>query len=38
MDLAATSNHLVFIYTLASATNAFGEKMTELQELIQTCA
>lgn len=38
MDLAAACNHLVFVYTLASETDAFGEETTELQELIQTSA
>jgi predicted AAA+ superfamily ATPase len=37
-DLAAACNHLVIVYTLASATDAFGEETTELQELIQTSA
>ena len=38
MDLAAASNHLVFVYTLASATDTFGEETTELRELIQSSA
>ncbi|MES1024903.1 DUF499 domain-containing protein [Gloeocapsa sp. BRSZ] len=37
-DLAAACNHLVFVYTLASATDAFGEETTELRETIQTSA
>lgn len=37
-DLAAACNHLVVVYTLAAATDAFGEETTELQELIQTSA
>lgn len=38
MDLAAACNHLVFVYTLASASDAFGEETTDLQEMIQTSA
>jgi hypothetical protein len=38
MDLAAASNNLVFVYTLASINDAFGEETTQLQELIQTSA
>ncbi|MBW4489397.1 MAG: DUF499 domain-containing protein [Trichocoleus desertorum ATA4-8-CV12] len=38
MDLAAACNHLVFVYTLASASDAFGEETTELRELIQSSA
>jgi len=38
MDLAAANNHLVFVYTVASINDAFGEETTQLQELIQTSA
>lgn len=38
MDLAAASNHLVFVYSLASAQDTFADETTELHELIQTSA
>lgn len=38
MDLAAASNQLVLVYTLATAADAFGEETTELRELIQVSA
>lgn len=38
MDLAAASNNLVFVYTLASAADTFGEETTELHEVIQASA
>ncbi len=38
MDLAAACNHLVFVYTLASTADTFGEETTELRELIQSSA
>ena len=38
MDLAASSNHLVFVYTLASSSDTFGEETTEIREAIQSSA
>lgn len=38
MDLAASCNYLVFVYSLASATDTFAEETTELQELIKASA
>lgn len=38
MDLAAACNNLVFVYSLASASDTFGGETTELQELIQASA
>lgn len=38
MDLAAACNNLVFVYTLASDSDTFGEETRELRELIQTSA
>jgi len=35
MDLAAACSHLVFVYTLASASDTFAEETTELRETIQ---
>jgi len=38
MDLAAACNHLVFVYTLASAADTFGEETADLREMIQASA
>jgi Protein of unknown function (DUF499) len=38
MDLAAACNNLVFVYSLASASDTFAEETTELQELIRASA
>ena len=38
MDLAAATSNLVFVYTLASASDTFGEETTELHEIIQASA
>ncbi|MEX0272044.1 ATP-binding protein [Leptolyngbyaceae cyanobacterium UHCC 1019] len=38
MDLAASSNNLVFVYTLASSTDTFGEETTEIREAMQSSA
>ncbi len=38
MDLAAACNNLVFVYTLASASDSFGEETTEIREALQTSA
>lgn len=38
MDLAAATSNLIFIYSLASATDTFGEETTELHEIIQASA
>ena len=38
MDLAAASNSLVFVYSLASAADTFADETTDLQELIQASA
>ena len=38
MDLASACNNLVFVYSLASASDTFAEKTTELQELISASA
>lgn len=38
MDLAAACNHLVFVYSLASASDTFAEQTNELQELISASA
>lgn len=38
MDLAAACNNLVFVYSLASASDTFAEQTTELQELIRASA
>ncbi len=38
MDLAASCNHLVFVYSLASAADTFGEETTEIREAIQAAA
>jgi len=34
MDLAAACNNLVFVYTLASSSDSFGEETTEIREAI----
>ncbi|MEC4853481.1 MAG: DUF499 domain-containing protein, partial [Jaaginema sp. PMC 1079.18] len=38
MDLAASSNHIVFVYSLASASDTFSEETTELIEAIRASA
>ncbi len=38
MDLAAACNNIVLVYTLASASDTFGEETTELHEIIQASA
>ncbi len=38
MDLAAATSNLVFVYSLASASDTFGEETTELHEIIQASA
>jgi Protein of unknown function (DUF499) len=38
MDLAAASSNLVFVYTLASAADTFGEETANLREMIQASA
>lgn len=38
MDLAASCNNLVFVYTLASSTDSFGEETTEIRETISATA
>lgn len=38
MDLAAACNNLVFVYSLASESDTFGEDTRELRELIQASA
>ncbi len=38
MDLAAASNNLVFVYTLASSSDTFGEETTDIREAIQASA
>ena len=38
MDLAGACNNLVFVYSLASASDTFAEETTELQELIRASA
>jgi predicted AAA+ superfamily ATPase len=38
MDLASACNNLVFVYSLASASDTFAEETTELQELIRASA
>lgn len=38
MDLAAACNNLVFVYTLAAASDTFGAETNELHELIQASA
>jgi hypothetical protein len=38
MDLAASCNNLVFVYTLASSSDTFGEETTEIREALQTSA
>ena len=38
MDLAASCDHLVFVYSLASAADTFGQETTEIREVIQAAA
>ncbi|GAA6614873.1 ATP-binding protein [Scytonema sp. NUACC26] len=38
MDLAAACNNLVFVYTLASCSDSFGEETTEIREAISATA
>jgi predicted AAA+ superfamily ATPase len=38
MDLAASSNNLVFVYTLAASTDTFGEETAEIREAMQSSA
>ncbi len=38
MDLAASCNNLVFVYTLASSSDTFGDETTEIREALQTSA
>lgn len=38
MDLAAASNNLVFVYTLASSSDSFGAETTEIRETISATA
>ncbi|MEX0270458.1 ATP-binding protein [Leptolyngbyaceae cyanobacterium UHCC 1019] len=38
MDLAASCNNLVFVYTLASSSDTFGEETTDIREAIQASA
>ncbi len=38
MDLAAASNNLVFVYSLASASDTFGEETADLNELVSASA
>lgn len=38
MDLAASSNNLVFVYTLADSGDSFGEETTEIKEAISASA
>ncbi|MBD2772245.1 ATP-binding protein [Iningainema tapete] len=38
MDLAAASHNLVFVYTLASSSDSFGEETTEIREAILASA
>jgi hypothetical protein len=38
MDLAASCDYLVFVYSLASASDTFAEETNELQELISASA
>ncbi|MDZ8263869.1 MAG: DUF499 domain-containing protein [Nostoc sp. ChiQUE01b] len=38
MDLAASCNNLVFVYTLASSTDSFGEETIEIRETISATA
>jgi hypothetical protein len=38
MDLAAACNNLVFVYTLASSSDSFGEETTEIKEAISVSA
>lgn len=38
MDLAAACDHLVFVYTLASSSDTFGEETADLREMIQASA
>ena len=38
MDLAASSNNLIFVYTLADSGDSFGEETTEIKEAISASA
>ncbi|WP_243903144.1 ATP-binding protein [Aetokthonos hydrillicola] len=38
MDLAAACDNLVFVYTLASSSDSFGEETTEIRETISATA
>lgn len=38
MDLAAASNQIIFVYSLASASDTFSEETNELNELIRASA
>jgi hypothetical protein len=38
MDLAASVNHLILVYSLASASDTFSEETTELNEVIRASA
>ncbi|GJD19905.1 hypothetical protein RIVM261_048610 [Rivularia sp. IAM M-261] len=38
MDLAAACNNLVFVYTLASSSDSFGEETTDIREAILASA
>ena len=38
MDLAAACNNLVFVYTLASSSDSFGEETTDIREAISASA
>ncbi|MGB3653964.1 MAG: DUF499 domain-containing protein [Rivularia sp. (in: cyanobacteria)] len=38
MDLAASNNNLVFVYTLADSGDSFGEETTEIKEAISASA
>ncbi|MGH8000730.1 MAG: ATP-binding protein [Brasilonema sp.] len=38
MDLAAACNNLVFVYTLASSSDSFGEETSEIREAISASA
>jgi predicted AAA+ superfamily ATPase len=38
MDLAASCNTLVFVYSLAASSDSFGDETTEIRETLQTSA
>jgi len=38
MDFAASCDHVVFVYSLASETDTFAEETTELQEILRASA